>query len=246
LIGASIGRAYNAFGKNSFGFIWASLLCAFMIAIGFFASLGIFLIYFVIASAASYPILEYGAPTIPTGMVLVVSALFFLFIAGGFNGALAMAYRNAAAGYKTSLGSFYSHALKTAGPIFGITVVRDLVWLVFVGSALGLSVFALQGQDTINLLIMVYAFFMTFIIHFLFTPAILSAATMGLGIVPAIKRGFTVVSRFHVMLLVLYGIFAFCWLLNLIPIIGLLSIFILYPLSYSTLLVAVSVAGGRQ
>ncbi len=211
-----------------------------MLFISLFASIGIFLIYFALASALDYPILQEGMPTGPTMAVLIIVAMFFTYMMGAFNSSLALAYRRALTGQKTSLGAFYAHALKTAPVMFGIVIARELAWLVAVGSIIAAYYIFAADMEIVGWLVGFYALFMTFLIHMFFTPSLITASIMDTYVVAALKRGMVVLRRRHVGLLIVYILFALVWLLNFVPLLGLVTIFFLYPITYSALIVLTS------
>jgi hypothetical protein len=136
---------------------------------------------------------------------------------------------------KMSLTGFFAYALEKAPITFAVMLMRELVWLIIAGTGIAIYVFFLQGIDFMDILTATYVLFVTFFIHLLFTPPLVYTS-LGMDLVGSFKRSFNFFKRRHINFIGLYFVFAFAWLLNFIPFIGLFSIFFLYPVAYTAII----------
>jgi hypothetical protein len=230
---ASLSKSFTAYSRKPFMFVWCSFLYLLMLALFTLASLGLFIIYFLIASVFNKAVSFTSLSTILVSVLILIMLAFF---ANGLNGALAAAYRRAMNREKTSLVTFYSQALSRAPPMFAIMLVRDLVWMVLVGPFIALYIYALQGVAYMDALIGAYALFTTFIIHMLFTPAFVSAGAFGTGMVLSLRNAVRLLRNRHIFFIALYALFAIVWLLSFVPFIQLATLFFAYPVVYGALI----------
>jgi len=228
----SLSKAFDAFSRRPFNFVWGSLLFLLFIAVVLLASLGIFMIYFMIASAFN---IQMQMDSIPTLIALGIVALVFLFLADGLNGSLAMTYKRALSREKVSLMSFYTYAVRVAPKMFLITSIRDLVWLLLAAPFILVYVYVLNGAAYMDIVIGAIVLFITFVVHALFTPALISAGAGNSGVYGAMQQGFNVLRKRHINLIGAYAMFSIAWVLNFIPLLNLFSLFFLYPVAYSAL-----------
>ncbi len=230
----SIKKTFASYSKGPFLFVWSSIMYVFMIFVFLFACLGLLLAYFLTLSVFNTP-LDTGSPV--TLAVFAVIVLIFMFFANGLNASLARAYHSAVWKEKTSLTRFYSYALDKAPEMFGIMLLRDLLWLVVAGPAIAVFIFFLKGVAFMDILLYVYLLGVTFVIHMLFTPAFLSAGAFGTDLFSSMRHGFDFLRRKHIYFVAIYIIFALIWLLNFVPFIQLATVFVLYPIIYAAMVV---------
>lgn len=230
---ASLSRAFDAYSRKPFNFVWCSLLYIIMLALFLLACIGLFIIYFLFASVINKAVSFTSLSTIIVSALIV---LVFLFFANGLNGALAASYRRAIDKGKTSLVVFYSDALAKAPVMFAIMLIRDLIWLVLVGPAIVGYIYALQGVAYVDLLALGYVLSMTFVIHMIFTPAFLSAGAFGTGMMPSLRNAFRLLRNKHIFFICLFALFALVWLLSFVPFIQLATLFFVYPVAYGAMI----------
>jgi hypothetical protein len=228
----SLRRAFNAYTKKPFPFAWGSLLYVFLFIAFLFAVIGLALIYFMSMSVLNQ---EVNPQSIPTLAVFGLMAIIFMIMTNGLNAALAKTYRNALLKEKMSLTGFFSYSLDKAVPTFAMMLLRDLIWLIFAGPAIAIFVLYFMNMDYMDILFGSYLLFVTFFIHLAFTPSLLYVG-LGTDFLSSFKRAFNLFKRRHINFIGLYGLFAIAWLLNFIPLIGLISIFFLYPIAYSAMI----------
>jgi hypothetical protein len=230
---AALSKAFSAYTRKPFNFAWCSLLYVIMLLLFALACAGLFIIYFLLASVLNNTV---SFTSLSTVIVSALVVLIFLFFANGLNGALATAYRRAMNKEKTSLVTFYSDTLSKAPAMFSIMIVRDLVWLLLVAPFIAAYLYVLHGIAYMDALLIVYALFMTFIIHMLFTPAFISAGAYGTEMMPSLRNMFRLLRNRHILFIGLYAVYASSWLLSFVPFIQLATLFFAYPVTYGAMI----------
>lgn len=230
----SMSKAFRLFSKTPFLFVWGSLLYLFLLIVCLFAACGLFLIYFMSLSAFDQ---ELDMTSIPTLAVLGIIVLLFLFFANGLNAALVRTYKRATTRGKMSLARFFSYAIDRAPEMFGIMLVREFIWLLLVGPFLAIYIYFLQGYEFMDVLLGTYAFFMTFIIHMLFTPAFVLAGAYGTDLFTALKLDLDFLKKKHIFFIGAFIVFALVWLLNFVPFLNVVTLFFVYPVVYTAMVV---------
>ena len=208
----------------------------FMLLVVACASAGLLIMYFLAISVLNIP---FDTSSTITMVVCGIIVLIFLFLSGGLNAALARAYHSAFWREKTSLTTFYAIALDKAPEVFGIMLLRELVWLLFAGPAIAIYVMFLSGVAYTDAIVGAYVLFVTFIIHMTFTPAFLCAGTFGTNLFRSLKHTLEFLKRKHIFFILLYIVFAVVWLLNFVPLIDIVTIFIVYPIVYTAMTVMI-------
>ena len=238
-VASGFSKSLAAFTRNPLAFVWASFIYLVMLAVFICAAVGIFIIYFIGASVLNQPILNPG-PTVPTIILGIFIGVLLLFSMSGLNGALARSYREAMNGRKTSMAAFFATALSCARGVFVIQLIRDIIWLVLVGPALAIFVLYFSNTEYMDIIIGTYAFFMTFVIHLIFTPALVA---FGVGIetkvVGAFKRIPRTLRANPILFVGTYILFAFVWLLNFVPVIDFFTVFAVFPILYTALIATI-------
>jgi hypothetical protein len=230
----SITKAFNAYSKTPFLFVWGSLMYLILLIAFFFAGLGLVLAYFISLSVFGKE-LDFGS--LATMAIFGVIALAFIFFSGGLNAALARAYRSAVWKEKTSLTKFYSYALDKAPEMFGIMLLRDLLWLLLAGPGIAIYWYFLQDVAVMDILTGMYVLFVTFVLHMLFTPAFISAGALGTSFFSSMKHAFDFLRKSHIFFITIYALFAVVWLLNFIPFVQFITLFFAYPVLYAAMVV---------
>jgi hypothetical protein len=232
----SLKKSFNICSKEPFLFMWGSLLFIFMLLLFAFAALGFFLIYFLFLSAFGQ---EVNLESIATIGVVGLIGLLMIFFGNGINAGIAMAYHEATKGKKVSLTKFYSYAIDRAPTMFGIMLVRELIWLLLVGPFIAIYFYFLEPYEYMDIVLICYALFMTFVIHMLFTPAFVLTGSFGTGMFSSMKQSLDFFKKKHVFFVGLYILFAVVWLMNFLPFLQIASIFFLYPLVYTAMIIMI-------
>ncbi|MBI5047242.1 hypothetical protein HZC07_05950 [Candidatus Micrarchaeota archaeon] len=242
----SLKRAMNGYTKNMVGFVSSSVNYIVFLVLFTLAMTGLLIGYFMLVSAFNFPLTldintDIVAAVVNIAFLLIIFEAYLFFMCG-LNGALAKSYEHNMGIGKLSLTEFYYHALRTSPTLYGIKVIRDIIWALFVAPAVGIYIFALSGYLYTDWLVGIYVLAVTFVLHLLFTPAMLSASISNTGIITSLKKGLRTLQTKHIRFIGMYIIFAFSWLMNFLPLIQIVSIFALYPLTYSAM--AILVEGG--
>ncbi len=230
----SITKAFNAYSKNPFLFVWGSLMYIILLIAFFFAALGVVLAYFISLSMFGK---DLDPSALPTMAIFGVIGLLFVFFSGGLNAALARAYRSAVWKEKMSLTKFYSYALDKAPEMFGVMLLRELLWLLLAGPIIAVFIYFLSDVEFMDVLLYLYLLFVTFVVHLLFTPAFVSAGALGTGFYESMKHAFDLLRKRHIFFIALYALFAVVWVLNFIPFVQFVTIFFAYPVLYASMIV---------
>jgi hypothetical protein len=231
----SLKKATTEFSKKPFNFIWPAIVYLALQTLVLLAVLGLFIIYFLIASVLN---ISTGIDEMQTIIAVGAAIVVFLFLSGGLNAGLAKGFSNALEGNKISLADFYRHAMERSATMFSLMLIRDLIYVLVVGWVIGAFVyFKLDQYQYVDFIVGAYVFFATFIVHFLFTPALVSAGAMNTSLFRSLKNGFQLIRKKHIMIIGLFILFSFVWIFNFIPIIQLISFFALYPIVYSAIII---------
>lgn len=228
----SLKRATSAYSKSPFPFAWGSLLYVVLFFVFLFAVLGIFLIYFIAMSVLNQ---EIGLTSIPTLVIFALMAFLFTILSCGLNAALAKTYRGALWKERMSLTTFFSYALDKAFPAFAVTLIAALVWLIFSGPVIVIFALYFINMDYVDIITAIYVLAVTFVVSFAFTPALIYVG-LGSDIFGAFRRSINIFRRKHINFFGLYILFWITFVLDFIPLFGLLSIFCAYPVIYSAMI----------
>ncbi len=241
---SSIRRAFSAYSAKPFLFMWGSFVYLFMLLVFTLALLGFVLIYFMLASVLSYSItFELTVEALPNLVAVAVVALLFIYVLGALNAALVNAYNNALDGVKTSLIDFYYYGLTKAPMMFSVVLMREFLSLLIIGPVVAIYFYFLSDVTYMDILLYLYALFVLFVLHMAFTPALVSAA---LGATPfdSFRNALLTMKTRFLKLFGMFIVFGFVLVLNFIPLIQIFTIFLLYPVVYSALIILVTEKGG--
>jgi hypothetical protein len=230
---AQIQKSLISFSRAPFPFVWSSVVYVIFQLLFLFAAVGIFLIYFLLASVLN---VSTSLSSVPTMAALGVAFLIFLFFSCGLNAGLAKAYASAVEGRKTTMADFMRYSLFKSPITFVIMLIRDVATLIVASPGIAIYVLV-KDVPYLDIISMLYILFVVFIVHFLFTPAFISAGAFSTSLVQSLRNGANFLRRRHINALGLYIIFALVWLLSFIPILQLVTLFAIYPIIYSAFIV---------
>lgn len=232
----SIRKSFAAFSKMPFIFAWGSFMYLFLLGAAFFTAVGLGMAYLIALAVFDQPVSLSSTLSLA---VFGIIGLAFVFVSNGLNASLARAYHSAFWREKTSLTAFFAYALRMAPEMFGIMLVRDLIWLIFAGPFIAIFVYFLSDVAFMDILLAMYLLFVTFVIHMVFTPAFISAGAFGADLVSALKHSIAFLKKRHFFFMGLYAVFALVWLLNYVPFLDLVTLFFLYPVMYAAMIIMV-------
>ena len=238
----SLKRAIAQFVKKPFPFVWSSIMYVVLQLLFAFAAVGLFIIYFIIASV-------FGVPVTTGSVLTVLAAMFVLFVLAffscGLNAGLFRSYAAALEGRKTTVADFLRYSLKKSAPMFAVLLLAGVLLTVLVGPAVLLYTISLKAIAYMNFLVALYALGAAFVVFFLFTPAFVAIGAFGTEFVSSLRGMIVFLSRKHVNALGLYVLFACVWVLNAIPLVQIASFLVLYPVIASAFVVMFQGSGGR-
>ncbi len=229
----SIKRAFTAYTKNPFLFAWGSFLYMVLFVVFLLAAIGLGLFYFLSMSVLNQMV---TIESLPTVVVVGIIGLIFVFATNGLNAALANTFRLAALKEKMSLTGFFAYSLDKSLVTFAILLMEGIIWLIFAAPAIVIYIYFLSHTLLFYIPTVIYILGVTFVISLLFTPAWLYAA-LGTDLFGSFKRAFNLFKRKHIQFLGLYILFAAAWSLNFVPIIDLASIFFIFPILYTAMII---------
>lgn len=235
-----LSKAFRIYAGKPFLFVWGSLLYIISFILCLFAAAGIFLLYFMALALLGQPFSLESIPTIVIGGLVI---FIFLFLSKGLEGALLMAYNNALTKNKTSLTKFFSYAMYRAPEMFGISLIRDILFVLLVAPLAAIYFFVLSGIPYLDILLGVYTLLMFFLTRLMFAPAIVFAGAFETGMFDSLKKGFGLIKTKNIYFMILYGIFAFVWILNSIPFIQIVTFFFAYPVVQSAMILMMKGSG---
>lgn len=229
----SLKRAFSAYSRNPLPFVWGSVMYLLLSAVFLFASIGLLLLYFLSMSVFNQAV---DPGSIGTIAFVGVVGILFAFILSGLNAALARDYRSGLWKEKMSLTKFFSYAIDKAPSAFVIVLIQGFVLLVLAGPAIAVYVLFLRGVDFVDIALWMYLLVVTFIVSLLFTPAIVYNGAVGLDIVSSFKRSVRLFTHKHINFIGLFIVFSIAFALNFVPLVQLVSIFFLYPVTYTAMI----------
>ena len=214
------------------GFLWSTFIYIILLLATILAGIGIFLIYFMFSSGANQSILTGSNLSTSTILVISIIGLFVWFMEAGLNAALASSYKDAINGRKTSLIQFYGNAIKLAGDSFKVDFIKKAILFIIVGIPVIIYFMFLKSYQYVDVLVLLHSLLWIFLINMLFAPAITYVGAYNLSVMPALKRGMNFIQRKHINFIALYFLFAVLWVLNFVPLVGLASVFLGFPILY--------------
>jgi hypothetical protein len=122
--------------------------------------------------------------------------------------------------------------------MFGVVLMREFISILLIGPAVAIYYYFLTETQYMDYLLYLYVLAVVFILHMLFTPALISVA---LGSLPfdSFRTMFMTVKKKHVYYVALFIIFSVVWALNYVPFIQLVTVLSLYPIIYTALIIFV-------
>lgn len=229
----SLKKSFDIYSKSPFLFVWASIMYISVFIATVLASAGIVVIYFITMAIFSQAVDPASLPTMALGCVV---GLLLMLLLSGLNAALAAAYHSAFWKEKTALTTFYAYAMDKGPTSFVIMLMRELVWLVLAGPAIAIYIYYLSSTPYMDLLTGGYVLSVTFVIHMVFTPALLSAGAFGTDLYNSLKHAFDFLRRRHIFFVGQYALFAVTWFLNFVPFLQFVTIFFAYPVVYTAMI----------
>lgn len=229
-------KVFAAYGEKPLLFLWGSVLHVFFSLIVFLSTIGILLLSLLVLFFFGY------TPDFSntTNMILYAIPVFFalvymIYMNGCTTAATVYAYKSAIDGKVVSLIEFYHYGLARGPMMFSIGILRDFFMFTVIGIGAAIYYFALQNFEFGIHLFAIYALITVFFFHLITKPGIIAC---GLGEKPfeSFKKTYLVFAKRHIYFILFFVFYSFIWLLNFVPLINILSLFVLFPLLYSALI----------
>ena len=236
MLSEPVKEAFGSFKRLTLKYAYFSALSSIFCALSILAALGFVILLFFLFSIFNYPILS-----LPGFITLVIIGLAMLWFISGIQGATIKQYGNLLSGKNSNLGSgfveFLTYASDNASEFFLVSLVRLIITAIPVVLLYFIYTFLLQyNVPYIDWIFAIFVLGTVFFVYFLFFPVFISMAIYETGIGAAFKNAAKVFYRAHVKALVLYFVHAFVWVLNLIPIIQLVTVLFVYPITSAMLI----------
>ncbi len=230
----SIQRAVSSYTSKPIAFVGVAFIHLALQLLVLLALLGVFLIGFFITSIIKVPV--DSPPMLALAVILVI--LFFYF-SSGVKGAALNAYSNVLNGEKVNFFDFYHYSLRKAPRFFGLFLVRSVFQLLPVGVLAALYFFVIKNWNLpyADAFVAFFSLLFTFIVHYIFYGAFVSAAVYDSGIKDSLKNCFKFLKFTHIFALILYVAYAIIWLTQFVPIINIITFFVSFPIAYSAMVV---------
>ncbi|MFH2106471.1 MAG: hypothetical protein ABII22_04370 [Candidatus Micrarchaeota archaeon] len=215
-----LSRAFQNYRRRPISIIITNFQYIFFQLLTIFTALGVFFLMFYLFSFLR---LEFNMTVIGSiGMVLFFT---FMYLSCGFKGAMLRAYSDM--GKKMGFMEFFGFATRNAPKFFGIGVIRLTLILVFVAPILAAYSLALKDMNLpyIEVVIGLLTVSLIFLMYFLFFGAFIYMAKTTGSIGSAIKSGFGMLRRKHILALAIYAAYAFFWMLPVIPLVLYFTVF---------------------
>ncbi len=233
---ASFSDVFSRYAEKPLHFI-APMLFAFILSIAsFFTALGLYLLTSMFLTLFNVPISAY---TYFLGFYL---ALFILSLAG-FKGGIIKGLEVALKGKRIKLMEFLSVAKRTAWPILAASAVRLALWLIFLSPAIYALWTGLEGW--IVALVALFSLFLIAVVEYLLLPQYSLIVVLEEGLLASFAKAVKLSIRHWKAFIGPYLLLAVNFILKHIPLLNLISFFLLYPVAYAALIARVMQYGRR-
>jgi len=245
----------DAYIKKPVQFVLSTFSFLFFNLLVLFACMGILLIFFILMS-----VVKLADNVVPFAILGAILLIFFLYVMSGLCGALIKAYSTLTDGGKFSFMDFYKHALSKGWNIFVLCMI-DLVLLAIISAPVVFAFvyyFPEHPMPYVDILLLLIFIFAAFVLQFLFYPAYIASSLYGAGLVRSFKMAFQLLMKKHIFSLLIFviysiGIFTiifpfllayalmvlynFVWGFALAPFVAIIPLFVIFPITYNSLIV---------
>ncbi len=233
---SSIQEAIWAFQRNPNDYVYVTFLAGMFCLLTVLGALGIFVLLFFLFSVLNMPIIS-----LQTAVAVGIIMIWVLWMLSGVHAARINFYNNLLNnkryGLRSGLVEFLNCAMQNASAFFLLLIIRFVIVAIPVTILYFLYDYLTQYNiPYLNIIIILLAMICTFIIHFLFSPIFILMGVYRRGIGSAFWNGGRILIRTHVKALALYFVYAITWVLNFVPLINLTTIFVIYPITNSSLI----------
>ncbi|MDO8554371.1 MAG: hypothetical protein Q7S22_06180 [Candidatus Micrarchaeota archaeon] len=233
----SIKRSLSSYMKNPVRFVSASITYAIFQLLAVLVAFGVFILLVFVASIVNINVID-----VPLFVISAISLLVFCYFSGAFYASLINSYNQIMVGNNVKFLDFYKFAMERASTIFGISVLRGIVVILFTAPILLLYFYVLKDQQLpviqpyLLQIVQFIALFMAFFANLLFFAAPIHAVTSRTGVFQSIKAGLGTIRQKHIFALISYGVYSLVFLTLLIPLLDILTLLVIYPIILSALI----------
>ncbi len=228
----SIQKAVSSFTAKPLPFITVASIHLLTQMLLLFSVAGLFLIIFFTASLARI--------TIDSTMLMAIAAILgiiFLYFVSGIKGAAFKAYHEALNNRKFGFFQFYDYVVKNSGRYFGLFLARAMVAAVPIGIMLAAYYFLIKRWPIpyLDIIVGIISAGVLFLVYYLFYGSFISASLYDTNLKASLKKCFRYIKSAHIFALILYAAYAIIWLTQFIPIINLVTLFVTFPIAYTSM-----------
>lgn len=229
----SIKAAMKEYVKKPVVFGWTVFISIALNIITLGALTGAFLIIY-------YMLSMIGLGSIPVLVSLIAGILFILYlvIANGLKGALIKTLLNVSKKERPSIVYFFKYGLERGEIFFGITFMKSLVALIPIIPLFLLYNYVLLDMDVpyLDWIAGVVLAGIFFVVEIPFVYAYVAAACNEAGVVESVKSSLRLLRKKHAAAFGLYTLYAITWVTLFIPLLNIISIFVIYPVMYTAVI----------
>ncbi|MBI5051482.1 hypothetical protein HZC08_01855 [Candidatus Micrarchaeota archaeon] len=232
----SLNSSVNAFKESPIQFAYATFVAILMNFIVLFALAGIYLIFFFVMS-----ILNLTSVIEAFAVLGGVLAIVYLYFFSAFKGALLNAYSTASKKSRVSVTEFYNYALSNGFRFFSLKILQILLLLLLIGPLVAFYFLYLKANPIkyADYALLVLGIAELFFVELFFYPAYVSATVFSSGVFKSLKFAFTFFRKKHLYAFLLFVLYCFVWLFNFIPVIQLVTLFVVQPIIVTAMILFV-------
>ena len=228
-----VSQAFDLFLNRSKNFVFppfAQLALALSFLLAFIG------LYFIISGIfGMLNILPGNAYIIALGVV----SLIYIILLSGIKGAWVKGIIDALEGRRIKLYNYIRFSVSKALPLFGIILIKFILLLILFSPLIYLYITnsdLLSSQTTVIALALIYLI-IVFFVEYLFYLAFPIYVAFERSFISSIVSSFNLSIRHVTKFLPLFILMGFVFLTNFIPIVNLITYFMLYPIVYSAFLI---------
>lgn len=219
--------------KKPLQYVLSTVACGLLTFLSGLALVGIFLVFFFIMSG-----LRMTDNVLPFSIVGAALGLLFIYFASAFKGAMLKAYSVLYAGANFTFMDIYRYALASGWIFFLINLIKFAFLLIINLPSILLYLYVANSKpdQLMTALIVLLSLFGTFFVELLFYPVYL-AAVSGNGLFRSFVNAFNLFRKKHVFAVGLFIVYSFVFVLNLIPVLQVITLLVAYPIVVTAMII---------
>jgi len=226
----------TAFKRRPFNFITPTFYWVLLKAVYLFSLFGVVYLLFMATVVANVTLDKTSWVAI-----FILTLLVFIFWDSGLNGSLVDAYRNGVRKRRTIFMEFFTSGKKYRNRLFAIKVLRVAATIVLSAPILLAYTYipSLQSIQYMPLIIGIWVLASYGLVGFLTYPSIILIVTKNFDVRTAVNRGLRFLRRNPTEAIMSYAIYGRTVIVNCIPLIDVVSIFLIFPVVYGGLIASI-------